>query len=132
MQESGYKTALLENALGEAASSGRKLDDPQPGFDHWVSFAGQGNYYPTKPDGSSHMLNVNGESVPQRVISQTNSLTTHWLGLMIIKTRAINHSSYTCLIKPFTRILRLPNDIEISMQIKQSQYQIAKLTLRKP
>ena len=26
--------------MGEQLSETRKLDDPQPGFDHWVSFAG--------------------------------------------------------------------------------------------
>ena len=33
MQESGYKTAFIGKwHMGEAASSGRKLDDPQPGL----------------------------------------------------------------------------------------------------
>ena len=53
--------------MGEAASATRNLDDPQPGFDHWVSFAGQGHYYPTKlRNGEMNKLNVNGEHVFQK------------------------------------------------------------------
>ena len=49
LQEAGYRTAYVGKwHMGE-------VDDlPQPGFDHWVSFRGQGVYYdPT--------LNINGE-----------------------------------------------------------------------
>ncbi len=49
LQESGYETAYIGKwHMGDAN------DSPRPGFDHWVSFRGQGVYYnPT--------LNVNGK-----------------------------------------------------------------------
>lgn len=49
LQEAGYRTAFIGKwHMGETS------DDPKPGFDHWVSFRGQGVYYnPT--------LNVDGE-----------------------------------------------------------------------
>ncbi len=49
VQNNGYKTAFIGKwHMGES------VDDPKPGWDHWVSFRGQGVYYnPT--------LNVDGE-----------------------------------------------------------------------
>jgi arylsulfatase A-like enzyme len=49
LQQAGYTTAFVGKwHMGEHS------DEPQPGFDHWVSFAGQGVYHdPT--------LNVDGE-----------------------------------------------------------------------
>ena len=52
LRENGYRTAYVGKwHMGEVD------DEPQPGFDHWVSFRGQGSY--TDP-----LLNVNGEQVP--------------------------------------------------------------------
>ena len=49
LQQAGYETAFIGKW-----HMGGDSDDPRPGFDHWVSFRGQGMYYnPT--------LNVNGE-----------------------------------------------------------------------
>ncbi|MEM7098229.1 MAG: sulfatase [Pseudomonadota bacterium] len=67
LQEAGFTTAFVGKW-----HMGRAKDDPRPGFDHWVSFKGQGFYNPTDriPDqmaaaGVRHQLNVNGQSVPQ-------------------------------------------------------------------
>jgi N-acetylglucosamine-6-sulfatase len=50
LQKAGYRTAYIGKwHMGEDAES----DQPQPGFDHWVSFRGQGTY--TNP-----VLNIDG------------------------------------------------------------------------
>jgi len=49
LQKGGYETAFIGKW-----HMGRTNDDPRPGFDHWVSFRGQGTYFnPT--------LNIDGE-----------------------------------------------------------------------
>ena len=69
LQRAGYETAFIGKW-----HMGGESDGPQPGFDHWVSFRGQGNYLPS-PDG----LNVNGKHVPQKGYI-TYELTTHLNG----------------------------------------------------
>jgi N-acetylglucosamine-6-sulfatase len=48
LQEAGYQTAFVGKW-----HMGHELDDPRPGFDHWVSFKGQGTYFDPE-------LNING------------------------------------------------------------------------
>ncbi len=51
LQEAGYETGFFGKwHMGHATS------DPRPGFDHWESFRGQGDYY--NPE-----LNINGEVI---------------------------------------------------------------------
>src|SRR5690554_2083518 len=71
LQEIGYKTGFFGKW-----HMGNTDDMPQPGFDQWVSFRGQGTYYdPT--------FNINGERVPQPKGSYTSDLLTdqaiNWL-----------------------------------------------------
>lgn len=83
LQEAGYETAFIGKW-----HMGDKNDEPRPGFDHWVSFEGQGNYYPTDnipPEllekGVIHQLNVNGQHVAQKGY-MTDELTDYamkWL-----------------------------------------------------
>lgn len=71
LRRAGYRTALI----GKWHMGG--LDDaPQRGFDHWVSFKGQGSYVPTS-DG----LNVNGTQVPQRgyITDELTEYAIDWL-----------------------------------------------------
>lgn len=51
-------------------------DEPQPGFDRWVSFRGQGTYKPT-PNG----LNVDGKHVPQKgyITDELTDYAIDWL-----------------------------------------------------
>jgi N-acetylglucosamine-6-sulfatase len=56
LQQSGYQTAMVGKW-----HMGGDFDDPQRGFDYWVSFKGQGSYLPEK-----NGLNVNGKHVAQK------------------------------------------------------------------
>lgn len=71
LKKAGYKTAFFGKW-----HMGNTDDQPQPGFDHWLSFRGQGVYY-------SPVFNINGTRVPQPDSSYiTDLLTTHainWL-----------------------------------------------------
>jgi len=48
LQKAGYQTAYVGKW-----HMGHERDDPRPGFDHWVSFAGQGTYF-------DPLLNIDG------------------------------------------------------------------------
>lgn len=83
LQKSGYKTAFFGKW-----HMGGEGDDPQRGFDRWVSFRGQGNYWPDrrgtpaakgKQTQPPMTLNVDGKSVPQRGYI-TDELTDYALG----------------------------------------------------
>jgi N-acetylglucosamine-6-sulfatase len=53
LQRAGYETAFVGKW-----HMGGSTDAPQPGFDRWVSFRGQGDYY-------NPQLNIDGERVPR-------------------------------------------------------------------
>ncbi len=61
LRNAGYETAFIGKwHMGGAITA------PRPEFDFWVSFPGQGNYYPATAFGTQSMLNVNGQDVAQR------------------------------------------------------------------
>ncbi len=83
LQEAGYQTGFFGKwHMGSAT------DNPRPGFDHWVSFAGQGSYFPTDnvpPDmvkkGIVNQLNVDGKHVDQKgyITDELTDYALDWL-----------------------------------------------------
>ncbi len=71
LQKAGYETAFFGKW-----HMGGEFDDPQRGFDHWVSFKGQGSYLP-----ESNGLNVDGKHVPQKgyITDELTDYTLDWL-----------------------------------------------------
>lgn len=71
LQQAGYQTAFLGKW-----HMGHGDDMPQPGFDYWLSFQGQGVY-------NDPVFNVNGKRVQQPKDSYTTDLLTdsavHWM-----------------------------------------------------
>ena len=73
LQRAGYETAFFGKwHMGET-------DTPQRGFDHWVAFKGQGNYWAdgrgtsrVVPQSSSEGFNVNGRRVHSAATSRTS------------------------------------------------------------
>jgi arylsulfatase A-like enzyme len=127
LQELGYQTAFFGKwHMGETASSEGKLDDPQPGFDHWVSFAGQGHYYPVIRNGKVNQININGEHVPQKgyITDELTDYTLDWLDhqrkdgkpFFIYLSHKAVHSNFT----PPRRYENLYADAEIPVPASQA------------
>lgn len=72
LQKAGYDTAFFGKWHMGGAS-----DDPRPGFDRWVSFKGQGLYYPR----NNWTWNVDGQRVPQKgyVTDELADYAIEWL-----------------------------------------------------
>lgn len=71
LQKAGYATAYIGKW-----HMGSHNDNPRPGFDHWVSFRGQGQYLPT-----GNTLNVDGRNVPQQgyITTELTDYAVNWL-----------------------------------------------------
>jgi len=86
LQANGYETAFVGKwHMGDT-------DEPQRGFDHWVSFRGQGVYWPHEeglevegryvPQAHRTGFNVNGKRVPQEgyITDELTDYALEWLG----------------------------------------------------
>lgn len=73
LQKAGYNTAFM----GKWHMGGGN-DEPRPGFDHWISFKGQGVYFPPNDD---YTLNMNGKRVKQKgyITDELNDYALDWL-----------------------------------------------------
>lgn len=78
LQDRGYQTALIGKW-----HMGQDTDSPRPGFDKWVSFKGQGNYWPPKGENKyfTPELNVDGKTVPQKgyITDELTDYAMNWL-----------------------------------------------------
>jgi len=83
LHSAGYQTAFIGKW-----HMGQSSDAPRPGFDHWVSFRGQGNYFPTDglspaqlQAGQRQMLNVDGREVQQKgyITDELTGYALDWL-----------------------------------------------------
>ena len=72
LQQAGYQTAFFGKW-----HMGQGSDEPRPGFDRWVSFLGQGEYFP-RPGAR---LNVDGRRVPQKgyITDELTDYAMEWL-----------------------------------------------------
>ena len=79
LQAAGYKTAYF----GKWHMGGHS-DAPRPGFDRWVSFRGQGHYYPPEHL-KNWSLNVDGQSVPQKgyITDEITDYALDWLNTSV-------------------------------------------------
>lgn len=73
LQKAGYATCFIGKW-----HMGGESDEPQPGWDRWVSFRGQGEYLPPNPD---YTLNVDGERVKQTgyITTELTDYAIDWL-----------------------------------------------------
>ena len=115
LQEAGYQTAFI----GKWHMGGED-SEPRPEFDYWVSFPGQGNYYPTTALGLPSKLNVNGEVVPQKGYI-TDELTDYAIDFLNGRDRGkpfflyLSHKAVHATFKPAARHAKQYADAEIRL-----------------
>src|SRR5688572_12622099 len=98
LQKNGYQTAFFGKW-----HMGNTDDQPQPGFDHWLSFRGQGEYY-------NSTFNINGKRVKQPEDGYvTDLLTEHTLNWLNARNKAkpffayVSHKGVHAEFKPAKR-----------------------------
>lgn len=93
LRQAGYETAFIGKW-----HMGDEGDGPQPGFDHWVSFKGQGTYLP-----SADGLNVNGRKVAQKgyITDELTDYAIDWIGKRDLKKPWMMHLAHKAVHSEF-------------------------------
>jgi N-acetylglucosamine-6-sulfatase len=93
LQKAGYETAFIGKW-----HMGMETDTPQPGFDRWVSFKGQGTYLP-----SADGLNVDGHHVPQNgyITDELTDYALDWIGSRSRKRPWMMHLAHKAVHSEF-------------------------------
>ena len=116
LQAAGYSTGFFGKW-----HMGSHSDEPRPGFDHWVSFKGQGQYLPT-----GNTLNVNGEHVPQKgyITEELTDYAVDWLEnqknsekpfFLYLSHKAV-HANFTPADKDAGKFSEIPWDRPATME----------------
>ena len=122
LQQVGYETAFF----GKWHMGGHH-DDPQPGFDHWLSFAGQGDYYPVrKYGGGFSRFNINGKRVRQKgyITDELTDYTLQWLSSERDNKKPffvyLSHKAVHANFDPAKRHKDQYSDVEIKVPASQA------------
>jgi N-acetylglucosamine-6-sulfatase len=116
LQKAGYATAYIGKW-----HMGSNTDQPRPGFDHWVSFEGQGQYLPT-----GNKLNVDGVHVPQEkyITEELTDYAIRWLEkqdpqekpfFLYLSHKAV-HANFTPADKDAGKFSKIPWERPASME----------------
>lgn len=121
LQKAGYKTGFFGKW-----HMGGGTDEPRPGFDQWVSFRGQGHYYPPGPKWT---LNVNGKSVPQKgyITDELTDYAIDWLDTIDKEKDPfflyLSHKAVHAQFHPAERHKDLYSDVKIEPPASQANTQ---------
>lgn len=115
LQKAGYKTAFFGKW-----HMGGGTDAPRPGFDKWVSFRGQGHYYPPEhyPGNGKWVMNVDGKQVPQKgyITDELTDYAIDWLDTLDHKKpffMYLSHKAVHARFEPAERHKDLYSDVKI-------------------
>ncbi|QDU98338.1 sulfatase family protein [Lignipirellula cremea] len=119
LQRAGYDTAFIGKW-----HMGGESDAPRPGFDRWVSFAGQGRYYPPQ-NPSRWSLNVDGKRVPQQgyITDELTDYAIDWLDERPADKPFflyLSHKAVHAGFDPAERHRQLYADVEIRTPVTQA------------
>jgi arylsulfatase A-like enzyme len=123
LQQAGYQTAFIGKW-----HMGHSTDEPRAGFDRWVSFAGQGAYFPTDglsrervAAGERQMLNVDGRRIPQNgyITDELTDYALDWLERGRDRSRPfflyLSHKAVHSDAKPPARYAKQYEDLDIKL-----------------